>query len=562
MNSAFLAATDTWGYVNLIKVAVTIALVFGWAQAVQWVDRDADKVKTKREYWNMIVLAGGAVAFLVLFVPPWSGGLFFLGVVFWALLAGGALLAYIVHRNARVLPDHRILTTGHAKRLFSKEAKTSATEKGMRVQLSGADGKKVNLPEDPQEAKDYDAVQDFLYDVLWRRAEAVDVVAGKDQYRVVYAIDGVPSQNHEGIKPEEGERIFRYLKKLAGLNVEEIRRPQVGKIKCALLSQAGDPGETEVRTSGTTAGERLSLRVRTGPTLMRIPDLGLAAPRLEVIKSFLGRSHGLVLISSPSKHGMTTTQYAILKTHDAYINNIHALEREKLLDLDNVTQQIFEGANKDLNYARTLQSVLRREPDIVMVDLCEDHETALVASRAAADDRKIYMGIPGKDTFDALGKYLTLLGDNPLAAKALIGVINQRLVRLLCTECREAFKPDAATLKKLNLPAEKIERFYRPPTEQKVDRKGRPILCTNCRGTGYVGRTGVFEVLAVDPSIAELIKEGAPMNRIKAQCRKNKMYYLQEEGLLKVIDGTTSMNEVLRCLGGNSQEPAVAKAKV
>jgi type II secretory ATPase GspE/PulE/Tfp pilus assembly ATPase PilB-like protein len=424
----------------------------------------------------------------------------------------------------------------------------------MRVQLTGADGKKVGLPEDAEEAKDYDAVQDFLYDVLWRRAEAVDVVAGKDAYRVVHAVDGVPSENQETIRAEDGERVFRYLKRLAGLNVEEIRRPQVGRIKASLLSQAGDPGETEVRTSGTTAGERLSLRVRTGPTLMRIPDLGLAAPRLEVIKSFLAKSHGLVLISAPSKHGLTTTQYAILKTHDAYINNIHALEREKLLDLDNVTQQIFEGSNKDVNFARTLQSVLRREPDIVLVDNCEDHETALVASRAAADDRKIYMGIQGEDTFDALSRYLGLLGDNAMAAKALLGVINQRLVRLLCTECREAFKPDAATLTKLNLPADKIERFYRPPTEQKVDRKGRPILCTTCRGTGYVGRTGVFEVLAVDPSIAELIREGAPINRIKAQCRKNKMYYLQEEGILKVIDGTTSMNEVLRCLGSRNSQ--------
>jgi type II secretory ATPase GspE/PulE/Tfp pilus assembly ATPase PilB-like protein len=470
-------------------------------------------------------------------------------------VAGGALLAYIVHRNARVTPDARVLSLGHAKRLVSKEGKKSTTEKGMRVQLAGADGKKVGLPEDMNEAKDYDAVQDFLYDILWRRAEAVDVVAGKEGYRVVYAIDGVPSENQETLKPEDGERVFRYLKRLAGLNVEEIRRPQVGKIKCSLLSQAGDAGETEVRTSGTTAGERLSLRVRTGPTLMRLPDLGMAEQRLEATKGFLGKSHGLVLISAPSKHGLTTTQYAILKTHDAYTNNIHALEREKLLDLDNVTQQVFEGSNKDVNFARMLQSILRREPDIVMVDNCEDHETALVASRAAADDRKIYMGIQAKDTFDALGKYVGLLGDNPMAAKALLGVINQRLIRLLCTDCREAFKPDAATLKKLNLPAEKIERFYRPPTEQKLDRKGRPILCTTCRGTGYVGRTGVFEVLVVDPSIAELIKEGAPINRIKAQCRKNKMYYLQEEGLLKVIDGATSMNEVLRCLGsGNPQD--------
>ena len=197
-----------------------------------------------------------------------------------------------------------------------------------------------------------------------------------------------------------------------------------------------------------------------------------------------------------------------------------------------------------------LQTVMRREPNIVMIGECEDRDTASLATRAAAEDRKIYLGLHAKDCFDALGKYLSLVGDNTLASKALLGVINQRLVRVLCTECREAFQPDSVTLKKLNLPFDKIERFYRPPTEKKVDRRGRPILCMNCQGSGYVGRVGVFELLLVDENVAKLIAEGAPTNRIKSQCRKNKMYYLQEEALLKVIDGTTSMDEILRCLRG------------
>jgi type II secretory ATPase GspE/PulE/Tfp pilus assembly ATPase PilB-like protein len=134
-----------------------------------------------------------------------------------------------------------------------------------------------------------------------------------------------------------------------------------------------------------------------------------------------------------------------------------------MVDLDNVTQNVYEGANSDVNFARMLQTVLRREPDIVLVDNCEDRETARIASRAAAEDRKIYMGIQAKDCFDALSKYVALLEDHAMAAKALIGVTNQRLMRVLCKECREAFHPDEATLKKLNLPAEKIERFYRPP---------------------------------------------------------------------------------------------------
>ena len=549
------AAADARLYVNPIKVALAVALLFAWAWAAQWVDRDTDVVKTQRERWDLIILSGGLVAYFALFIPPWSGGLFYLGTAFWFLIVGGSLMAYVVHRNSRVVPDARILTTGHLKRLLpgAGGAAKARSEKGLRVRITDHAGKFVELPGERDELKSFELVQDFLHEIFWRRVSDLDMVPNKENYRVVYRIDGVAAERPDGIPIENGERIVRYLKKLAGLSVEEIRRPQTGRIHAGLLNAQGDPGFTEVRTSGSMAGERLVLHVQSGPALMRLADLGLAAPRLETVKGFLGKPKGLVMTSAPSHHGMTTTQYAILRSHDAYLNNIHALERKKLVDLDNVTQQVYEGANTDVNFARMLQTLLRREPDVVLVGECEDRETARIAARAAAEDRKVYMGLPAKDSFDALAKFLALLEDNALAAKALIGVINQRLMRVLCTECREAFQPDDAMLKKLNLQADKIERFYRPPTEQKVDRKGKPILCPNCQGSGYVGRIGVFEVMEIKPDIAALIAEGAPLNRIKAECRKKKMYYLQEEGLRKVIDGITSMNEVIRCLSGNEK---------
>ncbi len=542
-------------YVDPIKIAVAVVLFFAWAWAVQWIDRDTDLVKTKRERWNLIVLSGSFVAFLVFFIPPWSGGMFYVGLAFWVLIVGATMLAYVFHRNSRVVPDARILTVGHLKRLMpgGGGAVKAKSTKGLQIRLNDHAGKFVEMPTTPEEMKSFELVQDFLYEILWRRVSDLDMTPGKEEYRVVYRIDGVAGERPDGIPLADGERMVPYLKKLAGLKVDEIRRPQTGRIQAGLLNAPNEPGFTEVKTSGSMAGERLMLHVQSGPALMRLSDVGLAAPREEIVKGFLNKKTGLVLISAPPRHGLTTTQYAILRSHDAYMNNIYALERRKMVDLDNVTQNVYEGANSDVNFARMLQSVLRREPDIVLVDNCEDRETARIASRAAAEDRKIYMGIQAKDCFDALSKYIALLEDHAMAAKALIGVTNQRLMRVLCKECREAFHPDEATLKKLNLPAEKIERFYRPPSEQKLDRKGKPIVCTSCQGTGYVGRIGVFEVMNVDPSIAALIAEGAPINRIKSQCRKNKMYYLQEEGLLKVIDGTTSMNEVLRCLGGNDK---------
>ena len=549
------AVPELGGYFNLIKIGVVIALLLGWAGASQWIDRDTHRVKTKREQWNVIVMSGAVVGAFVLFVPPWKGWLmFFVGLVLCLLIAGGAILAYVIHRNGRVAAARRVLTIGHLQRLMKSRGQSKiVADKGQRVRIFDSAGKDVTLPNEPEERLDYQATQDFLFELLWRRSSDADILAGRERYRIVYRIDGVVTEKNEGLSAEEGERVFRYLKKVAGLNVAEIRRPQLGHIRAGLLGASADPGKTTVQTSGTTQGERMRLQIQGDVLELRTTELGLSEKRHEQLKAVIDESIGLCLFGTPPRSGRTTTQYAVLRAHDAYIQNIHALERRALLDLDNVTQHAYEGSNDDVDYARRLQTVLRREPDIVMIGECEDAETAQIASRAAADDRKIYMGIDAKDCFDALERYLKLVDSNKLAAKALVGIASQRLVRKLCTQCRQAFRPDPATLKKLNLPAAKIEHFYRPPTEPILDKKGNEIICQACQGTGYYGRTGVFEIMVVDGAVKALIANGAPMNRIKAQCRKNKMYYLQEEGLLRVIDGTTSLNEILRILKNNEK---------
>ncbi len=541
-------AIDRFSYFNPWKILPVVVLTFLWAKTLEWVDKDTDVVKTKREQWNVIVVSGGLVAYMLLFLPQWKGALYFAGLGAWTVVAFGSVVWYIIHRNGRVVPTAKVLTPGHLQRVISGQSSSGKAikDKGQRIRVFDQKKEYIERPEDPETVYEYDTAQDFLFDVLWRRATEVDVLAGKESYRVVYKIDGVATER-DTLPVEDGERIFRFLKRSAGLNIEEIRRPQTGKIRFATLSEEPE-GDTEVTTSGTTAGERLHLHVGAGKQLMRIHELGIAEVRLEALRELLNRPTGLMIVSAPPQHGLTTTQYAILRAHDAYIQNIHTLEKKRMIELDNITQQIFDPSNAEVTYARMLQSVLRREPDIVMASNCEEREVAQIAARAGADDRKIYLGMNAQDCFDATDKYLKLVDDNHLAAGALIAVLNQRLLRILCEECREAFKPDTATLKKLNLPGDKIDMFYRPPTEPLVDKKGNPIICESCQGTGYVGRVGCFELMVIDDATRTLIAEGATINRIKSQVRKNKMYYLQEESLLKVIDGTTSMNEVLRAL--------------
>ena len=552
-------ALDGGPYVDPLKIGVLVLLFLAWTACAQWVDRDTNVVKTKREQWNLIVISGGMVAtFALMILPAWHGRMFFLGIVFWALLAGAPVAAYVMHRNGRVVAGKRVLTIGHFKRVLGLGGGKLKAVKGkaQRVQINDHEGNFVEIPDNYDEAMAYNAVQDFLYDLLWRRAAMAEMVLGKDKYRIVYRVDGVPAEKEGGMSIEDGERVIHFLKHIAGLKVDEVRRPQKGVIEAGLLSQEAAPGKAEIRTSGTTAGEKLSLRLKSETRVMRLHELGIASQRLTALKQVIAKKHGIFLLCAPREHGLTTSHYAILRSHDAYMNNIHSLERRPLADVDNVTQQAYEGANTDVNYARALQTVLRREPDIVMVGECEDRETAVLATRAASEGRKIYLGIEAADAFDALAKYLKAIKDPAKASKVFLGAMAQRLVRILCTECREGFQPDPATLKKLNVPADKIEQFFRPPTYEEGTKKKK--ICESCQGSGYFGRTGVFELLVADDEVRKLIAAEAPIKQIRAQCRKRRMHYLQEEGLLKVIDGTTSMNEVLRCMKTGDKKSAEA----
>jgi type II secretory ATPase GspE/PulE/Tfp pilus assembly ATPase PilB-like protein len=543
------------GYFAIWKPILVLVLFVLWCKACEWVDRDTDVVKTKRERWNLIVLAGGLAGLALFLIAPWEGPMFFLGMGFFIVLATGSLMAYVMHRNGRVVPGARLLTPAHIKRVIAsgRKDKTDRTDRGMRVRLADQSDKPVSMPQDPVERETHALVQEFLFDVLWRRASDADLLLSGDDVRLLLKIDGVATEQVTELDMQSAEGIIRYLKTIAGLNPEELRRPQSGKIRASLLGNVGEMGHIEVKTSGSTKGERLKLKISGSDSLLRIEEVGIAAKRLEQLKPILLKKNGLVLLSGPRGSGVTTTMYAVLRQHDAFMSNIHALEREPLLKLDNITQTKYEGESTGVSFARQFQSVLRREPDIVGVDNCQDRETAQLACKAAMEERKIYLCIEARDSLHALKKLIDLSEDRIMVARSLLAVVNQRLVRLLCEICRQAYKPDPSLLRKANLPVDKIEHFHRPPTEPVLDKKGREIICQNCQGTGYNGRTAVFEVMFLDKIIAKMIAEGQPWDQIRAQFRKNKMHFLQEEGLFRVIEGDTSLKEILRAIQDEGQ---------
>ena len=550
------------GYTSPVRIALILVAILPWLAFCQWVDKDTVFVKRmNRELWNGVVLGGGAVGLVVWLMLPWkTPGLFAAGFGLWFLITAGTCAIYVIMRNGMVDVNARVFTPRHIKSKLAgmgrkKDEGYDAVE---RVRLTAHDNKKVTVPTDPTQVDPYEAAQTLLFDALWRRATEVEMVVSPNAVKLVYLVDGVPTPRHDLIPRENAELALNFLKGVAGVDVNERRKPQQGSFSAAISGTKANMTAIKVATSGTTQGERLNLKIVGDENRLRIADLGMTEAQQKQFEEICAKPSGLLIVSGPRVSGITTTLYAALRAHDAFMQNLLTIERSPLMELENITQNIFDPTKADAPYSRQLQTILRREPDVVMISDCPDRETAHLAVKAAQDGKKIYMAIQAKDSFEALKKLISLAGDTDGVASVLLGVSCQRLIRKLCIACRQAYKPDVALLKKANLPADKIDHFYRPPPPEGLfDAKGNPLPpCANCQASGYFGRTGVFELLVVDDTMRDMIRNGQPINNIRAQARSNSMLFLQEVGIQKVISGVTSMNEVLRVMRDEDAPPS------
>jgi type II secretory ATPase GspE/PulE/Tfp pilus assembly ATPase PilB-like protein len=246
----------------------------------------------------------------------------------------------------------------------------------------------------------------------------------------------------------------------------------------------------------------------------------------------------MFLCCGPTGSGKTTTLYACLREIDRFQKNIITVEDPIEYHLDNITQMEI-NTKSGQTFAGSLRSILRQDPDVIMIGEIRDQETATIACQAATTGHMVFSTVHANDTVTALFRLLDLGVEPFMIASALTAVLGQRLVRVLCEGCKEPYKPKPEFLKKANLPADKVEYFYRRPTEPQQ-------VCPQCGGTGYLGRTGIFELLVLTDAMRDMIRENPSINAIKAEARKNGMFYLQEDGLRQVIQGKTSIDELLR----------------
>lgn len=378
------------------------------------------------------------------------------------------------------------------------------------------------------------------------RASQADLVAAGERAGVRLSVDGV-AQKRPPLDREDADTVIDFVKQLASMDVTDRRRPQNGKIA---IEAGAVPLDIMVSTAGTTQGQRMVLKIVQEVARTNMDDLGLPQDLRDRLAALSDARQGLIIISGPATSGVTSTLYSLLRLQDAFIRQLASLEANPSVDMENVTQVAYED---QADLPAKLASLLR-DPDMVMVDDCQTSQAAKVITAAAAANKLILLGMKADSSLQALAKWVKLTADSRQQAVGLLrAVTNQVLLRKLCPQCREAFRPAKDLLARLNLPAEKIDKFYRPPTKPLTDEKGNPIVCPTCRGTGYYGRTGAFEMLEANDEIRELILSNAPLQRIKAACRRNKMLYLQEQALRKVIEGVTGIEEVIRVSKGKQQ---------
>lgn len=525
------------GYVSLPRVIIMLILVLPWFWAAPWVQHDLARFRGAGRYWAAAPLAAGATGVLLWLVLPFYPA----GMALYLVLTVGVFVAYLLWRNRRVADAEKI-GLAHLLAIFSKRREAGpAVELLHWVNVYDATERLVTADAaDASVIGAFNRAQQLLSKMIGSHASQAEIVLSGKAVTVRLVVDGeVAACPAMEMSPQEGGQAIQFLKSIAGMNVEDRRRPQEGSISVDL---AGKRADVRLEVAGTTGGQRMQLWVVQEAVRTNLDELGMSGDMLARVKAFAQSDRGLLIVSGRGQSGITSTMYSVLRQYDAFLNQLVTLESKPTVDLENITQNKY-GDPQEL--PKALASALRRGPDVLLVDLCGEQDTARLILEAASA-MPVTLAVHASNTFVALAKWVKLCGDPTAAVKDLQVVLCQTLARRLCPDCRESYRPDHQLLVKANLTGMAIDRFFRAATGPKTDDKGKPIICQTCRGSGYFGRVGIFEMLDMSDEVRQLVIKGAPLAQIRAACRRNKMLYLQEQALRKVVEGVTGVKEVIR----------------
>jgi general secretion pathway protein E len=378
-------------------------------------------------------------------------------------------------------------------------------------------------------------VNSLLFRAVKERASDIHINPEEKDISVRYRIDGVLREVIRAPKRYQASIASR-IKIMGGLNIAEKRLPQDGRIRIKL---AGKDVDIRLSTVPTANGERIVMRLLDkSNVILDLAEIGFEPWQLKIMDALVTRAHGIVLVTGPTGSGKTTTLYAALSKINSPDLNILTIEDPVEIPLKGVGQ-VQVNPKIELTFANGLRAFLRQDPDVIMVGEIRDLETAEIAIQASLTGHLVLSTVHTNDASGAITR-LVDMGVQPfLVASSLVGVLAQRLVRVLCPDCRKPYVPTREEREQVGLSDEILAQAGNPAVIYKASG------CPACQQTGYQGRTGIYELMLVDDDIRALVLKNTDSSTIKRAAVDHGMLTLMQHGAYKVALGITTAAEVL-----------------
>lgn len=576
-----LASAQPAWLVSVWKPILLLIPFVIWARIVTGVyDKHAAQYFLPRKMWNLVHLSAGLLAVVLAIV---LGGVIGGEGGFWVALVGviailaGDLYAYMhmANKDDRV-PESRRIRFGMAKpdpadAKNKKDAKLKGkAAQQIRLTIKSLDEKgkfsktvEPPMPETPEFATRV-AAEGLMVDAIANRAWQAEVGPGKDAYQARLLVDGV-LQPGATFPPPEAAKIMDFWKASAKLDIADRRRRQVGDVQ---IETPDYKRVVRVTSIGAQGGMRVTMLLDPEKAVQKpLKDLGLLDTQLAELQRMAGLK-GVVLVATPPDSGRTTLMYALLRLHDAYTSNVHTVEFEPQGAPEGVRVNKFDaeaampvssanaaGPSGGPEYSTLVRSIMRRDPDVVAVSDMPDPSTAKEVAKIDQTRTRTYLCFKGSDAATVVQAYVKAVGETRQAAESLSGVVVGKLVRKLCTNCRVAYPPTPDMLKKLSIPEGKVQTLFKKGGQVLI--KNKPDTCPVCKGSGYLGVEGVYEVFPIEKDEQDQIVQGNFTN-LRGLWRKRSIPTLQQVAIRKAVEGLTSVEEIIRITSGEDAPEAAA----
>ncbi len=394
----------------------------------------------------------------------------------------------------------------------------------------------ADLLDDTNDAPIIRLVNHIISQASKARASDIHIEPYQDSFKVRYRVDGILYDLLTPPKRIQAPLTSR-IKVMSKLNIAEKRLPQDGRFDVKIGVQEID---VRVSTLPTSFGERVVLRLlNKSGSFLELSELGLIPERLAVLQKLVKTPNGIILMTGPTGSGKTTTLYAILSSINKPDINIITVEDPIEYRLQGISQ-LQVNAKIDLTFARGLRSIVRQDPDVILIGEIRDKETADIAVQSALTGHLVFSTLHTNDSASAITRLVDIGVEPFLISSSVVAVAAQRLVRVLCNECKTAYSPGQEALETLGISKDQIAEKFPNPLFYKAQG------CEHCFNTGYKGRLGIFEIMVLNDSLKSLLLKTHDSNQIKLMALEHGMITLHQDGIHKVLNGITTMEEVLR----------------